>query len=56
VRSNGTISFPLLGVLSVAGLTPSEVEANLQAGLATKIFRQRTPDGRLPELKKPVLA
>jgi polysaccharide biosynthesis/export protein len=46
VRSNGTISFPLLGVLSVAGLTPSEVEANLQAGLATKIFRQRTPDGR----------
>jgi polysaccharide export outer membrane protein len=46
VRSNGTISFPLLGTLSVAGLTPSEVEANIQAGLATKIFRQRTPDGR----------
>jgi polysaccharide biosynthesis/export protein len=46
VRSNGTISFPLLGTLSVAGMTPSEVEANIQAGLATKIFRQRTPDGR----------
>src|SRR5882762_2661389 len=46
VRSNGTISFPLLGTLSVVGLTPSEVEANIQAGLATKIFRQRTPDGR----------
>ena len=46
VTSNGTISFPLLGTLSVAGLTPSEVEANIQAGLATKIFRQRAPDGR----------
>ncbi len=46
VRSNGTISFPLLGTLPVAGLLPSEVEANIQAGLATKIFRQRTPDGR----------
>ena len=31
VRSNGTISFPLLGTLSVAGMTPSEVEANIQA-------------------------
>jgi polysaccharide export outer membrane protein len=46
VKSNGTISFPLLGTLSVAGLPSSEVEANIQAGLATKIFRQRTPDGR----------
>jgi polysaccharide biosynthesis/export protein len=46
VKSNGTISFPLLGALPVAGLLPSEVEANIQAGLATKIFRQRTPDGR----------
>jgi polysaccharide export outer membrane protein len=46
VKSNGTISFPLLGTLPVAGLLPSEVEANIQAGLATKIFRQRTPDGR----------
>ena len=46
VKSNGTISFPLLGTLFVAGLPSSEVEANIQAGLATKIFRQRTPDGR----------
>src|SRR5215475_3717441 len=43
VKSNGTISFPLLGTLSVVGLPSSEVEANIQAGLATKIFRQRTP-------------
>jgi polysaccharide biosynthesis/export protein len=46
VKSNGTISFPLLGTLPVAGLSPSEVEANIQAALATRIFRQRTPDGR----------
>jgi polysaccharide export outer membrane protein len=46
VKSDGSISFPLLGTLLVAGLSPSEVEANIQAALATKIFRQRTPDGR----------
>jgi polysaccharide biosynthesis/export protein len=46
VNPNGTISFPLLGTLSVAGLLPSEVEAKVQAMLAIKIFRQRTPDGR----------
>jgi polysaccharide biosynthesis/export protein len=46
VKSDGTISFPLLGMFSVAGLLPSEVEAKVQATLATKIFRQRTSDGR----------
>jgi polysaccharide biosynthesis/export protein len=46
VKSDGSISFPLLGTLVVAGLSPSEVEANIQAALATKIFRQRTSDGR----------
>jgi len=46
VKSDGTISFPLLGNLRVAGLSASELEAHIQAGLATKIFRQRTPDGR----------
>jgi polysaccharide biosynthesis/export protein len=46
VKSNGAISFPLLGSLQVAGLSASELEAHIQAALATKIFRQRTPDGR----------
>ena len=46
VKSDGTISFPLLGTLPVAGLSSSELEAHIQAALATKIFRQRTPDGR----------
>ena len=45
VKSDGSISFPLLGTLRVAGLSSAEVEANIQAALATKFFRQRTPDG-----------
>jgi polysaccharide biosynthesis/export protein len=46
VRSDGSISFPMLGTLLVAGLSPSEVEAKIQATLATKVFRQRMSDGR----------
>jgi polysaccharide export outer membrane protein len=46
VKSDGSISFPLLGTHRVAGLTPSEAEASIQAKLATRIFRLRTPDGR----------
>ena len=46
VRSDGTISFPLLGVFRVAGLSPSEVEAKIQVKLATRVFRQRLSDGR----------
>jgi polysaccharide biosynthesis/export protein len=46
VKSDGSISFPMLGTLLVAGLSPSEAEAKIQATLATKIFRQRTSDGR----------
>jgi polysaccharide export outer membrane protein len=46
VQLDGTISFPMLGTLVVLGLTPSEAQARIQAGLAAKIVRQRTPDGR----------
>jgi polysaccharide export outer membrane protein len=46
VQLDGTISFPLLGTLLVAGLSPAEVQAKVQAMLATKVFRQRTSDGR----------
>jgi polysaccharide export outer membrane protein len=46
VRSDGSISFPMLGTLLVAGLSSSEVEAKIQATLATKVFRQRMSDGR----------
>jgi len=46
VNSDGDIAFPLLGTFPVAGLLPSEMEARIQATLATKAFRQRASDGR----------
>lgn len=46
VQLDGTISFPLLGTMSVAGMSAADLQAKVQATLATKVFRQRTPDGR----------
>jgi polysaccharide export outer membrane protein len=46
IRLDGSITFPLLGVLSVAGLPPSQVEAMVKAMLSSKVFQQRMPDGR----------
>jgi len=46
VQPDGSISFPLLGAMTVAGLPPSEARARIQAKLATKVFRQRGADGR----------
>ena len=46
VQLDGSISYPLLGTLVVAGLSPSEVRTKIQDILPTKVFRQRTPDGR----------
>ena len=45
VQLDGSISYPLLGTLVVAGLSPSEVRTKIQ-GIPTKVFRQSTPDGR----------
>src|SRR5262245_27878704 len=46
VQLDGTISFPLLGTLQVRGMTAAELRGKVQAKLATKVFRQRVPDGR----------
>jgi polysaccharide biosynthesis/export protein len=47
VQFDGSISYPLLGnSFVVAGLSPSEIRARIGAILPTKVFRQRTPDGR----------
>ncbi|HLJ00662.1 MAG TPA: polysaccharide biosynthesis/export family protein [Bradyrhizobium sp.] len=46
VQLDGTISFPLLGTLPVANLSPAEAQAKIQTMLAAKVFRQRAPDGR----------
>ncbi len=45
VEADGTISFPLLGTLSVAGLSLSETRARITAGLASKIYRTKSSDG-----------
>jgi polysaccharide export outer membrane protein len=46
VEMDGNISLPLVGALPVAGLPLSQIRAKIGAALATKVFRQRTPDGR----------
>jgi polysaccharide export outer membrane protein len=46
VNAEGSIVFPLLGTFRVAGLLPAEMEAKIQAVLATRVFKQRAPDGR----------
>ena len=46
VQLDGSISYPLLGTLVVAGLSPSEARSKIQGILPTKVFRQSTPDGR----------
>src|SRR5712691_12620185 len=47
VQLDGSISYPLLGTtFIVAGLPPSAVRAKVRETLPSKVFRQRTPDGR----------
>jgi polysaccharide export outer membrane protein len=46
VQLDGSISYPLLGTLVVAGLSPSEARSKIQGILPTKVFRQSTADGR----------
>src|SRR5229473_1279420 len=47
VQLDGSISYPLLGTaFVVAGLAPSVVRAKIREALPSKVFRQRTPDGR----------
>jgi len=46
ISLDGSISFPLLGTVVVAGLAPSQAQATIQAALANKIFQLRLSDGR----------
>lgn len=50
VKPDGSISFPLLGKLNIAGLSPAQMEAKVQAALNTKVFFRRSPDGRNAEI------
>lgn len=46
VQMDGSISLPLVGMLPVAGLPLPQIQAQIGAALASKVFRQRTADGR----------
>ena len=46
VQIDGNISLPLAGTLPVAGLPLQQIRAKIGAAMASKMFRQRTPDGR----------
>ena len=46
VKLDGSISFPLIGTMVVAGLSSSQLQEKIQVMLATKVFQQRTSDGR----------
>jgi polysaccharide biosynthesis/export protein len=46
VQIDGTVSYPMLGTIPVADLSPAELQAKLQAMLAAKAFRHWTSDGR----------
>lgn len=46
IQADGTIVLPSVGSVSVAGLTPAELQAHMEAVLPTKVLRQRMPDGR----------
>ncbi|RWB34072.1 MAG: sugar ABC transporter substrate-binding protein [Mesorhizobium sp.] len=46
VQMDGTIALPEVGMVSVGGLTPAELQTRMETILTTKIFHQRLPDGR----------
>ncbi|WP_246174896.1 polysaccharide biosynthesis/export family protein [Bradyrhizobium paxllaeri] len=46
VQMDGNISLPLVGALPVAGQPLPQIGAKIGAALASKVFRQRTLDGR----------
>ncbi|MER8554178.1 polysaccharide export protein [Mesorhizobium sp. M1217] len=46
VQMDGTIALPEVGMVSVGGLSPAELQTRMQTILPTKIFHHRLPDGR----------
>jgi polysaccharide biosynthesis/export protein len=46
VQMDGNISLPLVGAVPVAGLPLPQIRTQIGLALASKVFRQRTPDGR----------
>jgi protein involved in polysaccharide export with SLBB domain len=51
VAQDGTINFPLIGVIAVAGLTAPEIERNLQARLADGYLKHPSVSVKVVELQ-----
>ena len=47
VQLDGTVTFPQVGTVSVAGLSAAEIRTKIQAALLGKTIRQRSPEGRV---------
>jgi len=45
IQLDGTVSFPLLGSVALAGLTSRQAEAKIQSGLATKVYQASGANG-----------
>ncbi|WP_024516071.1 polysaccharide biosynthesis/export family protein [Bradyrhizobium sp. Tv2a-2] len=45
VQIDGNVSLPLVGTVPVAGLTLPQIRSKIGTALASKVFRQRNPDG-----------
>jgi len=45
IQLDGTVSFPLLGSVVVAGLTPRQAEAKIQSGLDNKVYQIGSVNG-----------
>ncbi|MEH2627780.1 polysaccharide export outer membrane protein [Bradyrhizobium sp. AZCC 1719] len=46
VQIDGNISLPLVGTVPVAGLSLPQIRSKIGSALASKVYRQRAPDGR----------
>lgn len=46
IQLDGTITLPMIGSIVAAGSTSTDVQTRAEMALATKVIRQRTPDGR----------
>ncbi|MBO4227678.1 polysaccharide biosynthesis/export family protein [Bradyrhizobium neotropicale] len=46
IQMDGNISLPVVGTLPIAGLSLRQIRAKIGTALASKVFRQRTSDGR----------
>jgi polysaccharide export outer membrane protein len=46
IQVDGTITLPMVGSIVAAGSTSTDVQARAEMALASKVIRQRTPDGR----------